>query len=101
MTNPIRVQRILHPVTCVATAPIQTLSGTLDGQQFDGYTDTDDVFEFATAYQVTDGTNTFNIYRIYNDANGGTTVSEVNLDPNAAHAVLAIYNSANFDDGAS
>jgi len=82
--------------------PNQTLSGTLDGVEFTGNNATTDVFEFEFAFQVTDGTNTFNIYQIDNDQFGGTTVayvSEVALDPGATYTVLQFDDGVNFDNG--
>ncbi|MBR9841906.1 MAG: hypothetical protein GYB25_02010 [Rhodobacteraceae bacterium] len=79
----------------------QTLSGTLDGVQFTGNTASEDTFEFEIAYQVTDGTNTFNVYAIDNGSNGGSQVayvSEMPLDPEATYTVVQIDPSVNFDN---
>jgi len=82
--------------------PNQTLSGTLEGQEFRGNHGTTDVFEFEIAYQVTDGVNTFNVYQIHNAQYGGTTtayVSEVTLEPDTTYTVVAQDNSVNFANG--
>lgn len=98
----VQVPGDFDPAVPSTIEPNQTLSGTLDGVEFTGNNATTDVFEFEFAFQVTDGTNTFNIYQIDNDQFGGTTVayvSEVALNPGATYTVLQFDDGVNFDNG--
>ena len=80
----------------------QALSGNLEGTEYSGNTNTGDVFEFEVAFQITDGVNTFNIYRIDNGSLGDNTtayVSEQTLDPNVTYTVLQTDIGVNFNNG--